>query len=129
MLGGQDIVLETKLTASEAMTRAIVAVLKVWPGGVVEDADTSELLRVSDLGRPDHAEVFVFKSYAARGSWMQNGWTEGNCREMVHVLAQSNGHLTCVVEPGDDSEIRRILDGVRAAVDGQGECPSEAKAS
>jgi hypothetical protein len=128
MIGGQDVVLETKLTVGEAMARAVVAILKVWPGGVMEDANTSELLRVADLGKPDRTEVLVYRNYAARGSWTQDGWTKGNCRSMVYVISL-NGELTCVVEPGDDPEMNRILDGVREALKGQGECPPEAKAS
>jgi hypothetical protein len=128
MIGGQDIVLATKLTVGEAMARAVVAILKVWPTGVAEDADTCELLRVADLGQPNHTEVLVFKNHSARLSWTTTGWTEGNCRTMVYVISL-NGELTCVVEPGNDPEMLRILDSVKDALNGQGECPPEAKAS
>lgn len=111
-LGGTDIEFLSTYSIEESLHHAVRAVLEVWGSGVIEDLDTGKRIELVGLLGSRLSEVAVFKDLQALRSWTEHGWTEGNCRMMVHILSHPDGVVTCVVED-QEGELGVILRGVR----------------
>lgn len=61
MIGGQDIEIESPHFVGETLYRATRSILELWPEGVIQDANSSDLLKPEDLLEGNLSEVFVFR--------------------------------------------------------------------
>ena len=116
MIGGQDIEIETRHSVGESLYRAVQSILEIWPEGVIQDSNSSDLLKPEDLLSGSLSEVFVFRDKPNLDSWDKDGWTELNCKSMISIIMYDDGTFTCVLEDANDAELGRILDGIRYSV-------------
>jgi len=112
MIGGHDISFRTG-SSPEAMEGAIRIVNVLWPGAVLENAESAELLDSGVLGlRELPGEVLIYKSADARESWALNGAVPENANQMVHMICNAES-LTIVVDDPNSAEMRELLDAIR----------------
>lgn len=118
MIGGCDITLHSSYLTEDLIYHAAVAILGIWKHGVIEDANSeNKLLQPNDLFGGVYKEVFVFKNLSSQRSWTEHGWTDGNCKSMIHLLSEVlTGELTCVVEDPKDPELERIIEAITIAI-------------
>jgi hypothetical protein len=116
MIGGCDVTLASSLGIEEIVHHAAEVILNCWPQGVIEAADTeNKLLQLPELF--GLTEVFVYRNLTSQRSWTANGWTKGNCKSMIHLLAGAeDGIITCVVEDQNDPELQNILEAIRIRI-------------
>jgi len=111
MIGGCDVTITSSIGIEEIVHHAAEAILSRWPEGVIEAAD-GKLLQLPELFGIN--EVFVYRDPASQRSWTANGWTPANCMSMIHLLAGTDGTITCVVE--EKSELGLVLEAIRTRI-------------
>lgn len=111
MPGGVDVEILTTYPEDESIGHAVQSVLSIWKHGVVEDSETSRLLRVDEL--TDLQSVFVFKDRFAWGAWTNHGLTKRYARSMIIVTLYNGGVVTCTVYDPEDTETKQILASVQ----------------
>lgn len=118
MIGGCDITFKSPHLSEDIIHHAVLAILVIWKNGVIEDANKENgILQPRDLLGGVYKEVFIFKNLAAQESWTKYGWTDGNCKSMIHLLVDFPAkELTCVVEDPKDTETEDILGAIQLVI-------------
>lgn len=115
MIGGHDISFPTG-SSPEVMDGAIRIVNVFWPGAVLENAETTELLDGGFLGvRELPREVLIYKNADARASWAVNGAVPENSNQMVHMICGADS-ITIVVDDPNSAEMPALLDAISGHV-------------
>ena len=124
MIDGCDIILTpypgSIIDPAVFFQRAIKALIRIWPGGLIEDANSDKV-----WGAPGKVpwskvkELFVYKSLEALQSWERFGADSSNANQMVHFLnyedrATTPGEITAVVGDPEQSEMKLFLESVRS---------------
>jgi hypothetical protein len=111
MIGGHDVAFPASSPA-QAMEGVVRLVCAAWPGAVVENAETGELLSGQLLGvRESPSEVLVYRNDAARNSWAADGATADNVNSMVHII-RGEQSITLVIDDPAKAEMSAMLLGV-----------------
>jgi hypothetical protein len=110
VIGGHDIIFRLNPTFSIAHAAEIVGAR--WPEAVFEDAETAQAYERPDQLPVTALEVFVYRNPAALEQISDEGVTDGNGNDLIHLL-RSLETLTVVVHTPDTEETRAILEEIR----------------
>ena len=124
MIGGCDIILApypgSIIDPAVFFQRAVKALLRVWPGALIEDANSDKV-----WGAPGKVpwgkveELFVYRSLEALQSCERLGADPSNANQMVHFMnyedrATTPGEITVVVGDPEHPEMKMFLESVRS---------------
>lgn len=97
-IGGKDIVLTGKVHKDD-LDFLVRAIRRMWPNGLVQEADSSEAKPFSELRypMPFNTEIFIYQNQEGFDSWELYGATETNQSQMIQVILDES-ELTIVVD-------------------------------
>jgi hypothetical protein len=108
MINGRDIVIATP-AGSKAMDLALRAAKKLWPGAVVEDAETARIFDPFSLMSSSGAsEVLVYKDAKSAARWREIGEDASLAGTLIHVI-MGKGAITVVVDTNPHAELEEYL--------------------
>lgn len=112
MIGGHDISFPTHAAAqvAEGVLRTVCA---VWRQGVVENAETSEIVSLTSIATQTlPCELLIYKNIAAKQAWAANGATSENTNSMVHLI-RGQDSITVVVDDPHAVEMSALIKAIR----------------
>lgn len=110
MIGGTDIIIETKLAHETRLHHVVMVILRIWPNAVIEDSNTGKLLLLEECFGKN--ELFVYKDIKMKKSWDKYGWTPYNCESMISLCSTEN-LMFLVVENENDTDIINIVNQLK----------------
>ena len=113
MIGGTDLILQTRLSSAAAMGNAARVVLGHWRDGVAQSGTTGVVLgRYVDIAFANVSELLIYRHEAALRRWEQVGADPSTDDTLIHLLAYGPGQLTVVVDDRPSAEVQRLVGGI-----------------
>ena len=114
MFAGEEMTLPLIADRETTLRLCARAVLEVWRGAVIQDAQTTHVYK--DYRKVPFAslkEMMIYRDEAARRSWDELGADESNRNSMVHFVLAGN-ELAMVLDDLQSAESRRIVSAVES---------------